>query len=249
MSTSSNTARETVTIPVARAELVGDLIVPDSARGLVVFAHGTGHGRTSPRNQSMASALNERGLATLLFDLLTPDEMAIDEVTRHLRFDVGFLTTRLVGATDWTARKSSVAPLPLGLLGASSGAAAALVAAASRPEAVSAVVSHSGRPDLALKILHHVRAATLLIVGGEDRQAISLNERAFKRLRAPKEMVLVNSGPQLLEEPGTFAEVARIAASWFERYLDPSQSSSSGSIPGLSTTSVDRVRQQANADR
>ena len=231
MSTTTNTVRETVRIPAGGAILVGDLVVPESARGLVVFAHGSGSGRTSPRNQLVASALNEHRLATLLFDLLTPDEVAIDEVTRHLRFDIGFLAKRLVGATDWTAEHSSIASLPLGLFGASTGAAAALVAAASRPESVSAVVSRGGRPDLVMKILDRVRAPTLLIVGGQDFEVIALNESAFRRLRAPKEMVLVDRASHLFEEPGAIDEVSRLAAAWFEHYLVASQSPSSGRTP------------------
>jgi pimeloyl-ACP methyl ester carboxylesterase len=217
MRTTSNTVRETVRIPAGGADLVGDLVVPEAARGLVVFAHGSGSGRTSPRNQLVANALNDAKLATLLFDLLTPDEVAIDEVTRHLRFDIGFLATRLVGAVDWTAQPESIAALSLGLFGASTGASAALVAAASRPESVSAVVSRGGRPDLVMKILDRVRAPTLLIVGGQDLEVVALNERAFRRLRAPREMVLVDRASHLFEEPGAIEEVSRLAASWFER--------------------------------
>lgn len=231
MSTSSQTVHQTVGISVHGVELVGDLIVPDSPRGLVVFAHGSGSGRTSSRNQFVASSLNDRRFATLLFDLLTPDEVAIDEVTRHLRFDIGFLATRLVAVIDWTAMHSAVATLPLGLFGASTGAAAALVAAASRPESVSAIVSRGGRPDLVLRILHHVHAPTLFIVGGEDHEVITLNEHAFKRLRSPKELVLVNRATHLFEEPGTLAEVARLAGSWFERYLDALQSFAKNPMP------------------
>jgi pimeloyl-ACP methyl ester carboxylesterase len=231
MRTTSNTVRETVRIPAGGADLVGDLVVPEAARGLVVFAHGSGSGRTSPRNQLVANALNDAKLATLLFDLLTPDEVPIDEVTRHLRFDIGFLATRLVGAVDWTAQPESIAALSLGLFGASTGASAALVAAASRPESVSAVVSRGGRPDLVMKILDRVRAPTLLIVGGQDLEVVALNERAFRRLRAPREMVLVDRASHLFEEPGAIEEVSRLAASWFERYLVASPSPSSGRTP------------------
>jgi putative phosphoribosyl transferase len=231
MRTTSNTVRETVRIPAGGADLVGDLVVPEAARGLVVFAHGSGSGRTSPRNQLVASALNDVKLATLLFDLLTPDEVAIDEVTRHLRFDIGFLATRLVGAVDWTGQAESIAALSLGLFGASTGASAALVAAASRPESVSAVVSRGGRPDLVMKILDRVRAPTLLIVGGQDLEVVALNERAFRQLRGPREMVLVDRASHLFEEPGAIEEVSRLAASWFERYLVASPSPSRGRTP------------------
>jgi pimeloyl-ACP methyl ester carboxylesterase len=149
MRTTTRTVSETVHIPAPGADLIGDLAIPDEPVGLVVFAHGSGSGRKSRRNQLAASALNEHRLATLLFDLLTPDDVAIDDVTRHLRFDIGFLATRLVAATDWTATHAAIAHLPLGLFGASTGSAAALVAAAARPESVSAVVSRGGRPDLA----------------------------------------------------------------------------------------------------
>lgn len=219
MSATSHVKTDTVHIQTDGQELIGELVVPDSAQGLVLFAHGSGSGRTSPRNRFVANVLNEHRFATLLFDLLTPDEVAIDEVTRHLRFDIGFLAKRLVGATDWTFQCASIASLPLGLFGASTGAAAALVAAASRPDAVSAVVSRGGRPDLVIKILDRVRAPTLLIVGGRDAEVIALNERAFKRLRSPKEMVMVDRATHLFEEPGAIDEVSRLAASWFNRYL------------------------------
>ena len=231
MRTTSNTVTETVRIPAGGADLVGDLVVPEAARGLVVFAHGSGSGRTSPRNQLVASALNDAKLATLLFDLLTPDEVAIDEVTRHLRFDIGFLATRLVGAVDWTAQPESIAALSLGLFGASTGASAALVAAASRPESVSAVVSRGGRPDLVMKILDRVRAPTLLIVGGQDLEVVALNERAFRRLHGPREMVLVDRASHLFEEPGAIDEVSRLAASWFKRFLVAPSSPSSERVP------------------
>jgi len=227
----SKATAESVRILAGDAELVGDLSVPDSALGLVVFAHGSGSGRRSSRNQSVAAALNDRGFATLLFDLLTTDEVAIDEVTRHLRFDIGFLATRLVAAVDWTKTQASIAHLPLGLFGASTGAAAALVAAASRPERVSAVVSRGGRPDLAVKILDHVRAATLLLVGGEDTEVIALNQFALRRLQPPKELILVQRATHLFEEPGTLEEVSRFAASWFERYLATPASSSTRQAP------------------
>lgn len=219
METTKDGLTETVRLPVHGADLIGDLVVPGDALGVVIFAHGSGSGRKSPRNQSVARELNEHRFATLLLDLLTPDEVAIDEVTRHLRFDIGLLATRLVGVIDWTTTRAAIAHLPLGLFGASTGAAAALVAAAGRPDQVSAVVSRGGRPDLVAKILGRVRAATLLVVGGEDRDVIALNETAFHQLRPPKEMVLVSGATHLFEEAGALEEVARLTVNWFERYL------------------------------
>lgn len=219
MSTTKDGVIETVRIPVQGVELIGDLVVPDGALGVVIFAHGSGSGRKSPRNQSVARELNEGHFATLLLDLLTPDEELIDDVTRHLRFDVGLLATRLVGAIDWTTTRAAIAHLPLGLFGASTGAAAALVAAAGRPDQVSAVVSRGGRPDLVVKILSRVRAPTLLVVGSEDREVIALNETAFHHLRPPKELVLVSGATHLFEEAGALEEVARLTIGWFERHL------------------------------
>jgi pimeloyl-ACP methyl ester carboxylesterase len=213
------TANSTVRIPVRGADLVGDLSVPPDPVGVVLFAHGSGSSRRSPRNQYVARVLQEHHLATLLFDLLTPDETTIDDVTRRLRFDIEFLATRLAVATDWAATHPALAQLPVGYFGASTGAAAALVAAASRAGRVSAVVSRGGRPDLAMSVLDRVRAPTLLLVGGDDTDVIQLNERAFHRLRAPKELVLVKGATHLFEEPGTLEEVARLAAAWFEHHL------------------------------
>ena len=219
MKASTTNSRQTVRIPVHGAELVGDLSVPSAPIGLVLFAHGSGSGRRSPRNQYVASVLLEHRLATLMFDLLTPDETVIDERTRHLRFDIGFLAQRLAAATDWTATHAAVAHLPIGYFGASTGAAAALVAAASRAERVRAIVSRGGRPDLAMDVLDRVRAPTLLLVGSDDTTVIPLNQRAYRQLRAPKDLVLVPGATHLFEEPGTLEEVARLAASWFERHL------------------------------
>lgn len=210
---------DTVTILVDGARLTGDLAMPSDPIGLVVFAHGSGSGRLSPRNQFVARALNDHRLATLLFDLLTPDEEVVDATTRRLRFDIGFLAQRLVAVTDWTETRAVVAHLPVGYFGASTGAAAALVAAASRPDLIGAVVSRGGRPDLAGSVLSRVRAPTLLIVGGADTDVIALNEKAFRYLSSHKELVLVDRATHLFEEPGTLEEVAKLAASWFERYL------------------------------
>ncbi|HEY6827040.1 MAG TPA: hypothetical protein VI259_09280 [Gemmatimonadaceae bacterium] len=221
MSTSANSIEQAVTISAHGVTLDGDLSVPPNAVGLVVFAHGSGSGRRSPRNRQVAEVLHQRRLATLLFDLLTPDEVAVDEVTRHLRFDIGFLATRLVDVTDWIGTQAIVADLPIGYFGASTGAAAALVAAASRPAAVRAVVSRGGRPDLAMPALERVQAPTLLIVGGADYDVIPLNDRAYRQLRSPKELVLVDRATHLFEERGAIEQVSQLAADWFERHLSP----------------------------
>ena len=219
MSISANSIEQAVTISTHGITLDGDLSVPPNATGLVVFAHGSGSSRRSPRNRQVAEVLHQRRLATLLFDLLTPDEVAIDEATRHLRFDIGFLATRLVGVTDWIGTQGIVAHLPIGYFGASTGAAAALVAAANRPAVVRAVVSRGGRPDLAMPVLDRVQAPTLLIVGGADYDVIPLNERAYRQLTSPKELVLVDRATHLFEERGAIEQVARLAADWFERNL------------------------------
>lgn len=209
---------ETVPIPVDAVSLTGDLVVPPNARGLVVFAHGSGSSRTSPRNRQVASVLNAGGYGTLLFDLLTRDEEAVDAVTAQLRFDIELLTRRLVAAIDWTAGQRNTS-LPLGLFGASTGGAAALEAAAARPDRVQAVVSRGGRPDLALDVLDRVAAPTLLIVGGDDTEVIRLNEIALDRLTSVKKLELVNGATHLFEEPGALDQVARLALGWFEQYL------------------------------
>jgi putative phosphoribosyl transferase len=211
--------RETeVSVPVAGATLQGDLVVPEGAAGIVVFAHGSGSSRHSPRNRQVAAGLNQVGLATLLVDLLTPAEEQIDLVTAEHRFDIDLLVGRLVGVIDWLRRDSAASP-PLGLFGASTGAAAALVAAAERPEAVAAVVSRGGRPDLAGPALAHVRAPTLLIVGGADPTVLDLNKQAFELLQAEKQLVVIPGATHLFEEPGALEEVARLAAEWFTRHL------------------------------
>jgi putative phosphoribosyl transferase len=221
MSISANSTEQALTISARGVSLDGDLSIPPNATGLVVFAHGSGSSRRSPRNRQVAEVLHQRRLATLLFDLLTPDEVAVDEATRHLRFDIGFLATRLVSVTDWLGTQGVVAHLAIGYFGASTGAAAALVAAADRPDVVRAVVSRGGRPDLAMPALDRVRAPTLLIVGGADYDVIPLNERAYRQLRSPKELVLVDRATHLFEEQGAIEQVARLAADWFERHLSP----------------------------
>ena len=208
-----------VKIPVEGALLDGDLALPAGARGIVVFAHGSGSSRHSPRNRYVAGVLQEAGLATLLMDLLTPREEAVDIQTAELRFDIGFLALRLVAATDWVRTEESTSALGIGYFGASTGAAAALVAAAARQETVKAVVSRGGRPDLAMPVLDKVKAPTLLIVGGDDVPVIQLNREAFERLTCEKEMRIVPGATHLFEEPGTLEKVAELATQWFVAHL------------------------------
>jgi pimeloyl-ACP methyl ester carboxylesterase len=195
--------------------LGADVVVPDDAVGVVLFAHGSGSSRHSPRNRAVATELNRRGLGTVLMDLLTPGEDKIDAADGHLRFDIALLADRLVGAIDRLGTQPATADLPLGLFGASTGGAAALVAAASRPDVVRAVVSRGGRPDLAGPALAQVRAPTLLIVGEQDPMVADLNQRALAVLDAPSELRIVPGASHLFEEPGTLEEVALQAADWF----------------------------------
>nr|BFE67153.1 dienelactone hydrolase family protein [Actinoplanes digitatis] len=204
---------------MAGVELDGDLRLPDQAGGLVLFAHGSGSSRHSPRNRAVAEALNAGGLATLLVDLLTGAEDEDDARTRRLRFDIGLLADRLVGIIDWLRARPGTATLPIGLFGASTGAAAALVAAAARPDAVRAVVSRGGRPDLAGPALAEVTAPTLLIVGACDAEVRDLNERARNYLRAPTELRIIPTATHLFEEPGTLEQVAEYAGRWFGDHL------------------------------
>jgi putative phosphoribosyl transferase len=214
-----NAQDQLVQVAAGPVTLEGNLSLPATARGVVLFAHGSGSGRHSPRNRYVAQVLQDGGLGTLLIDLLTPQEEAIDLQTRHLRFDIGLLTERLVGATDWLRQQPATRDLGIGYFGASTGGAAALVAAAARPDDVKAVVSRGGRPDLAGPALPHVRAPTLLIVGGRDEQVIELNREAFAQLRCEKQLVIVPGATHLFEEPGALEEVARLAREWFQRYL------------------------------
>jgi putative phosphoribosyl transferase len=207
-----------VRVSAGAVELKGILGIPEGAQGVVLFAHGSGSGRHSPRNRYVAEVLREAGLATLLVDLLTPEEEEVDLRTRHLRFDIGLLADRLAGATDWLARNPDTQELGVGYFGASTGAGAALVAAAERPE-VGAVVSRGGRPDLAGEALSHVATPTLLIVGGEDEPVIGMNWEALAQLRSEKEIEIVPGATHLFEEPGKLEEVARLAAHWFTRHL------------------------------
>jgi len=211
---------EEVQVKAGELTLAGSLALPHEAKGVVLFAHGSGSGRHSPRNRFVASQLQDSGLATLLFDLLTEEEEAIDRYSGHLRFDIGLLAERLVGATDWLSAQAATANLPIGYFGASTGGGAALVAAADRQKRVKAVVSRGGRPDLARDWLPLVNAPTLLIVGGDDDVVIELNESALRRLGSrTKELKIVPGASHLFEEPGKLEEVARLAAEWFERHL------------------------------
>jgi putative phosphoribosyl transferase len=208
-----------VHVRAGAVNLQGDLRIPPGARGIVVFAHGSGSGRQSPRNRFVADVLVTAGLATLLIDLLTPEEEMIDLQTAELRFDVRLLAKRLRGMSDWLATEASTAELPIGYFGASTGAAAALIAAADRPERVRAIVSRGGRPDLAGPVLARVRQPTLLIVGGEDDVVIDLNRQALARLAGIKQLVIVPGATHLFEEPGALEQVATLAVQWFQRYL------------------------------
>jgi putative phosphoribosyl transferase len=202
-----------------RLQLDGTLEIPAHALGLVLFAHGSGSSRHSPRNRRVARALQEGGLATLLFDLLTRDEERVDDRTGHLRFDIEFLAGRLRLATQWAAENDRTAALRIGYFGASTGAGAALIAAADPEADIGAVVSRGGRPDLAGGARARVRAPTLLVVGGDDEPVIELNEEAFARLQGKKHLEIVPGASHLFEEPGTLEIVARLARSWFAEHL------------------------------
>jgi dienelactone hydrolase len=208
-----------VTVPAGPVKLQGDLAMPAAARGVVLFAHGSGSGRQSPRNRYVAEILQQAQFCTLLLDLLTADEEARDLYTREYRFNLPLLAERLVAATDWLAANPETQALPLGYFGASTGAAAALIAATERPQVVRAVVSRGGRPDLALEVLDRVQAPTLLLVGGYDSVVIDLNREAYARLPGTKHLEIVPAATHLFEEPGTLEEVARLAAAWFTQYL------------------------------
>lgn len=215
----STIAHETVVIPVAQGRLTADLRVPAGAHGLVVFAHGSGSSRLSVRNQSVAEYLGGRGFATVLLDLLTRDEDAVDAFTSEYRFDVERLGARVAVATDWLGSRDDLRRLPLGYFGASTGAAAALIGAAARPRVVQAVVSRGGRPDLAGLALGRVEAPTLLIVGGLDEPVIELNREAMAQMHAPVDLQIVPGATHLFEEPGALEHVMVLAGGWFERHL------------------------------
>ena len=214
-------AERSLRIPADSVVLDADLAVPEPATAAVLFAHGSGSSRHSPRNRFVARELQRSGLATVLADLLTPPEEQLDARTGRLRFDIGLLARRVAAITDWLAEHQPTAGIPVGLFGASTGAAAALVAAAERPGVVRAVVSRGGRPDLAGPALERVRAPTLLVVGGRDRQVLELNREAMSRMRGEVELEVVEGATHLFEEPGALEEVARRAGGWFRRHMAP----------------------------
>lgn len=208
-----------ISVPAGSVTLNGNLTMPEDARAVVLFAHGSGSSRHSPRNRYVARVLNEAKLATLLIDLLTAHEEVVDARTAHLRFDIDLLAERLVDITDWLIQFPDTKNFPIGYFGASTGAAAALAAAAIRPDPVGAVVSRGGRPDLAGAALTRVRAPTLLIVGEDDKQVLELSRAALAQLRCEKQLAIVMAAGHLFEEPGALDEVARLACDWFKRYL------------------------------
>jgi putative phosphoribosyl transferase len=208
-----------VLITVGSSHLEGNLVIPRRAEGVVLFAHGSGSSRHSPRNRHVAEVLQEKGLATLLLDLLTAEEEPLDQQTRHLRFDIGLLAARLVGATDWLLREAMTRELRIGYFGASTGSAATLVAAARRPEVIQAIVSRGGRPDLGGSSLAHVQAPTLFIVGGSDISVLHLNQEAMTHILVEKRLAIVPGATHLFEESGALEQVAQLASQWFGHYL------------------------------
>jgi putative phosphoribosyl transferase len=221
-----HSAREVV-IPVSpnRERVSGTLAIPSAAQGIVIFAHGSGSSRFSPRNQSVAATLNQAGFATLLMDLLTPSEERIDDATAELRFDIPFLGQRLTDVTDWVRQQPATHDFGIGYFGASTGAAAALVAAAERND-IGAVVSRGGRPDLAGGALRRVRAPTLLLVGGNDTPVIGMNRTAYEQLQSEKKMEIIAGASHLFEEPGALQQVAKHATAWFTQWLPSSRARS-----------------------
>jgi len=222
----NNKVEQTVQIPIGSVSLSGDLTVPEGIQGIVLFAHGSGSGRKSPRNRYVAGVLHDAGLGTLLFDLLTQVEEAWDAQTRHLRFDIVLLSNRLVSVTDWLGQnRAAGSNLSIGYFGASTGAAASLMAAVKRADRVKAIVSRGGRPDLADLYLGQVRAPTLLIVGGYDTAVIQMNQEALDKLKRlspekdEKKLVIVPEATHLFEEPGKLERVAQLASEWFARFL------------------------------
>jgi dienelactone hydrolase len=218
--TGTETRGVTIPLPANGVVLHGDLTLPSGTRGIVLFAHGSGSSRLSPRNRMVAGWLQSGGFGTLLLDLLPPREAMLDEATGQYRFDIGRLAERLVGATEWLAAQPAARALPLGYFGASTGAAAALVAAARQPGVVSAIVSRGGRPDLAGRLLAQVTAPTLLIVGGSDQLVLRLNREALEQLgTSHRELVVVPGATHLFEEPGALEQVAELGRRWFAHYL------------------------------
>ncbi len=215
----SGARKESLVIPAGGVEVEGDLTIPDGARGLVLFAHGSGSSRKSTRNRFVAQVLRERELGTLLFDLLTAAEERRDAIDAHLRFDIPLLASRLGEVTDRMRQSGPGRELSIGYFGASTGAAAALIAAAERPRDIGAVVSRGGRPDLAIEALARVRAPTLLIVGGADTTVLELNREALARIPGPKQLTVIPGATHLFEEPGALETVARLAGDWFVEHL------------------------------
>jgi putative phosphoribosyl transferase len=213
--------QDEIGIPAGPVTLDGELIVPDNAKGVVLFVHGSGSSRHSPRNRFVAQTLHRAGLATLLFDLLTPAEEAVDLHTCQYRFDIGLLAGRLGFATEWILEEPAAHGLRIGYFGSSTGGGAALVAAANRPDQVGAVVSRGGRPDLAGAALHRLRAPTLLIVGGEDNAVIGLNREAMAQMQCAVSLELIPGATHLFEEPGTLESVAQLASQWLSQHLSP----------------------------
>lgn len=212
-------AGESIVIPVAEGRIAADLRVPERASDLVIFAHGSGSSRFSSRNRAVAESLEANGFGTLLLDLLTQEEEAVDVQTREYRFDIDLLGRRVVLATDWAQNRPDLRRLPIGFFGASTGAAAALIGAAERPAVTQAVVSRGGRPDLAGRVLPKVKAPTLLIVGGHDEPVIEMNREAMRQMTAPVELEIVPGATHLFEEPGTLEQVMSLAAAWFRHHL------------------------------
>lgn len=219
MSTFIVDTQHTVTIPSNNVQLDGILYIPKDARGLVLFVHGSGSSRFSIRNQHVARVLNEAKIATLLFDLFTPEEDEFDSRTNELRFNIEFLASRLIDATDWCVKSLTTHNLTIGYFGASTGGGAALVAAAKEATVVKAVVSRGGRPDLAGEYLPKVKAPTLLIVGGNDKAVIEMNKSAMLKMHCIKKIAIIPNATHLFEEPGTLDEVAHLAKMWFLQYL------------------------------
>jgi dienelactone hydrolase len=208
-----------ITIPINNKDIKGDLEIPAAAKGIVLFAHGSGSSRFSSRNRYVAKFLNEHNLGTLLFDLLTAEEEKIDIYTAEYRFNIKLLAERLINVTDWLLRDQFIKNLKVGYFGASTGAAAALTAAAKKSDIIFAVVSRGGRPDLAMESLPEVKAPTLLIVGGEDFQVIELNETALSMINAKKKLEIIPGATHLFEEPGALEKVAMLSAKWFNENL------------------------------
>ena len=239
---STTMADRVVTVATGSVALEGTMAIPDGARGIVLFAHGSGSSRHSPRNRYVAEELRDGGLGTLLVDLLMPNEEVVDLRTRELRFDIGLLAERLVGAIWWLGTEDATRDLPVGLFGASTGGGAALVAAARLGDRIGAVVSRGGRPDLAGDALPDVQAPTLLIVGERDDVVIELNKRAMAHMTAPVRLEIVPRATHLFEEPGTLGDVARLARDWFVRHLGEFGSRPASVEARASTVGPDRER-------